>query len=313
LFNQFDVDAGNTKIVKGLVFDIQHFSTHDGPGIRTTVFLKGCPLTCAWCHNPESQSPDAELFFNLTICIDCKSCNKVCPYGMAREILRDGRSREEKCGSCSLCADACPAKAIERIGEIYTSDEIVAEIEKDLPFYENSNGGVTISGGEPMFQFDFTIDLLKKIKKKKIHTVIETSGFASKERFLNIVPYVDLFLWDIKVTDQALHEKFTGNSLRPIIENLKLIDKEGAKTILRLIIIPGVNMNNSHYEHIADIYSELANVQGIELLPYHQYGNSKKEKLGFTDYLTFNQPTDQDIDRIFTAFNQIDPKIKLFS
>lgn len=305
------MNAGKKEVAKGLVFDIQRFSTHDGPGIRTTVFLKGCPLTCAWCHNPESQSPNAELFFNKTICTDCKSCNKVCPYGMAREILSAAKLREEKCGSCKLCADVCPAKAIENIGEIYTSDEIVAELEKDLLFYENSNGGITISGGEPMFQYNLTIEILKKIKKRKIHTAIETSGFAGKKQFLQIVPYVDLFLWDIKVTDQALHEKYTGGSLKPIIENLKLIDKAGAKTILRLIMIPGVNMENTHYEHIAELYAELMNVQGIELLPYHEYGNSKKERLGLTNYLTFNQPTDQDIDRICNVFVKINNKIKI--
>jgi len=231
---------------------------------------------------------------------------------MAREILSGVLLRKEKCGSCSLCADVCPTKAIENIGKIYTTDEIVAEIEKDLPFYENSNGGVTLSGGEPMFQFDFAIELLKKIKKKKIHTVIETSGFASNERFLKIAPYVDLFLWDIKVTDQALHEKYTGASLKPIIENLKLIDKAGAKTILRLLIIPGVNMIHSHYEQIAELYSELANVRGIELLPYHEYGNSKKEKLGLTEYQTFNRPTDPDIECICRAFNKINDKIIIF-
>lgn len=306
------MNAGKKEIAKGLVFDIQRFSIHDGPGIRTTVFLKGCPLTCAWCHNPESQLSKAELFFNKTICIDCKSCNKVCPFGMAREILSEVKLRDTKCGSCFLCADACPAKAIENIGKIYTSDEIVEELEKDLPFYENSNGGVTISGGEPMFQFDFTIDILKKIKKKKIHTAIETSGFASKERFLKIVPYVDLFLWDIKLTDEKLHEKHTGVPLKPIIENLKLIDKAGAKTILRLIVIPEVNMNIHHFGNIAKLYSELVNVQGIELLQYHDCGNSKKEKLGYNNYLTFIKPTDKDIDRICNDFKQLDRKIKIF-
>ncbi len=158
---------------------------------------------------------------------------------------------------------------------------------------------------------DFTIEILKKIKKRGIHTVIETSGFASKEQFLQIVPYVDLFLWDIKVTDQALHEKYTGVPLKPIIENLKLIDKAGAKTILRLIIIPGVNMENRHYEHIAALYSELVNVRGSELLPYHEYGNSKKDKLGLTDYVTFNQPTDQDIDCIGKVFNKMNSGITI--
>lgn len=306
------MNSEKKETVKGLVFDIQRFSIHDGPGIRTTVFLKGCPLSCAWCHNPESQLPTAELFFNKNVCIDCNSCGKVCPFGNAREILSDEKLRKEKCGPCTLCADVCPAKAIEKIGKIYTSDEIVAETEKDLPFYENSNGGVTLSGGEPLFQYDFTLDILKKLKKNNIHTAIETSGYVSKTKLLKIVPYVDLFLWDIKVTDTKLHKKYTGVPLKPIIENLKLIDKAGAKTILRLIVIPEVNMNNFHYQNIANLYAELVNIQGIELLQYHDMGNSKMDKLGLNNYITFKKPTDQNIDHICNEFNQIDNKIKIF-
>lgn len=297
--------------IKGLVFDIQRFSTHDGPGIRTTVFLKGCPLSCSWCHNPESRSPEVELFFNKSFCIDCGSCNKVCPFGDARKILSDMKLREEKCGSCTLCAEVCPAKAIEKIGQIYTSDEIITEIEKDVPFYESSKGGITISGGEPLFQFDFTYDILRKAKQKKIHTILETSGYTSQKRLFKIAPYTDLFLWDIKATDEILHKKYTGVSLNPIVENLKLIDKAGAKTVLRLIVVPGVNMNNSHYENITRLYFELENVQGIELLPYHEYGNSKNEKLGLLNCTAFNKPTDQDINQIHKIFGKIGNKIKI--
>jgi pyruvate formate lyase activating enzyme len=297
--------------IEGQVFDIQRFSTHDGPGIRTTVFLKGCSLSCSWCHNPESQSPETELFFNKPICIGCGSCNEVCPFGEAREILSDTKFRNEKCGSCTLCAEVCPTKAIEKIGETYTSDEIIAEIEKDVPFYENSNGGITISGGEPLFQFDFTFDILKKTKQKKIHTIIETSGYTSHKLLLEIIPYVDLFLWDIKITDEILHRNYTGVSLKPIIKNLRRIDKAGAKTILRLIVIPEVNKNMKHFENIANLYTELENVQGIELLKYHDFGISKAGKLGLQDPVAFNKTTDQDIERIYEFFEKTNDKIKI--
>lgn len=300
------------ETIKGLVFDIQRFSIHDGPGIRTTVFLKGCPLSCTWCHNPESQSTTSELFFNKNSCIDCNSCGRVCPFGNAREILSYVKLRNEKCESCDLCADICPTKAIEKVGKIFTSDEIVTEAEKDLPFYESSNGGVTLSGGEPLFQYDFAFDVLQKLKKNNIHTAIETSGYVNKAKLLKIVPFVDLFLWDIKITDKILHKKHTGVALKPIIENLKLIDKAGAKTILRLIIIPDVNMNDVHYQYIAKLYTELVNVKGIELLQYHDMGNSKMDKLGLNSYITFRKPTDQNIDHICNAFTQIDNRIKIF-
>ncbi len=305
------MSSGKKGNISGLVFDIQRFSTHDGPGIRTTVFLKGCPLSCHWCHNPESQSPLPELFFSKTICIGCESCNQVCPHGMAREILSDNNLRKEKCGTCDLCAGACPSKAIEKIGKIYTSDEIIAEVEKDVPFYENSNGGITISGGEPLVQYDFTLDILKKAKQKKIHTILETSGYASRERLLAIAPYVDLFLWDIKLTDETLHQKYTGVPLKPIIRNLKLADKAGAKTVLRLILVPEVNMTNNHFENIASLYAGLENVQGIELLKYHDFGISKAGKLGIQNPVVFNNPTDQDVQRIYEFFEKRNDKITI--
>ncbi len=301
---------GNGKLF-GNVFDIQRFSTHDGPGIRTTVFLKGCPLSCSWCHNPESQLPVHEIFFNRKSCINCETCNQVCPSGDPRQILSKIGPRKEICGTCILCVAVCPSKAIDQIGQIYTSDEIVEEAIKDLPFFDHSNGGMTLSGGEPLFQFDFTLDILKKIKQKEIHTVVETSGYTTKERILGVAPFVDLFLWDIKITDKELHKKYTGVSLNPIIENLKLIDKAGAKTILRILVIPGVNMNDLHFRNIASLYHDLINVQGIEFLKYHDYGISKDAKLGQPDHVPFPIPTELEMDRIHHFFDKMDTKIKI--
>ena len=182
---------------------------------------------------------------------------------------------------------------------------------KDLPFFDNSNGGMTLSGGEPLFQFNFTLDILKKIKAKEIHTVVETSGYTTQEKILEVTPYVDLFLWDIKTTDKELHKKYTGVSLNPIIENLKLIDKAGAKTILRILVIPGVNMNDIHYKNIASLNHELINVQGIEFLKYHDYGISKDAKLGQPDHVPFPIPTEQEMDQIHHFFDKMETKIKV--
>jgi glycyl-radical enzyme activating protein len=311
LHNSDNVGSGEAEVITGLVFDIQRFSTHDGPGIRTTVFLKGCPLSCVWCHNPESRNPGIELLFNKAICICCESCNKVCPYGTAREILSSVQLRIEKCGSCTLCAEACPSLAIEKIGKIYTSDEVIAEVEKDAPFYESSDGGISLSGGEPLFQFDFTYDILKKAKQKNIHTILETSGYTSPEKILKIAAYTDLFLWDIKITDEFLHKKCTGVSLKSIVENLKIIDKAGIKTILRLIVIPEINMNRNHFQNIANLYAELENVQGIELLEYHDFGISKTEKLGIDRPVAFKKPTNQDFEFIYGFFEKINSNIKI--
>ncbi len=296
---------------EGNVFDIQRFSTHDGPGIRTTVFMKGCPLSCLWCHNPESQNAETELFFNKSTCINCKACDQVCPYENAREILACSKLRLEKCGSCQKCSEVCPTNTIESIGKTYSSDEIVFEAIKDKAFYDNSGGGVTLSGGEPMYQVDFTTDILKKLKEKKIHTAIETSGFAKTEFFLKVVPWVDLFLWDVKITDEKLHKKFTGVPFKPILENLKRIDQEGAKTLLRLIIIPEVNMTVKHYESIAEICAELKNVQAIELLPYHEYGNSKYGKLGHPQAVFFRQPSPKDIELACASIHEKNSEIKI--
>lgn len=297
--------------MEGNVFDIQRFSTHDGPGIRTTVFMKGCPLSCVWCHNPESQKAEIELFFNKTSCINCKACDEVCPYGNAREILSSFKLRLEKCESCIKCSEVCPTNSIESIGRFYTSDEIVVEALKDKAFYDNSGGGVTLSGGEPMYQADFAIDILKKLKEKKIHTAIETSGFASTEFMLKVAPWVDLFLWDVKITDEKLHKKYTGVPLKPILENLKRIDQAGAKTLLRLIMIPEVNMNMQHYERVAKLCAELKNVQAIELLPYHEYGNSKKGKLGHSKARVFSKPSQKDLDFVCTSIHEKNSKIKI--
>ena len=288
---------------RGLVFDIQRFSTHDGPGIRTTVFLKGCPLSCAWCHNPESQSSHCELFFHKEICIDCGSCDSACPWGNARHILANTQLRMKKCNTCCLCAKACPSKAIEVVGKYYTSDEIIDEIKKDKAFYSNTNGGLTVSGGEPLFQYDFTKDVLRKAKNENIHTTLETSGYTTTEKIIGIMPFVDLFLWDIKAPDDNTYKKYTGVSFQPILRNIKLADKVGANIIIRLILVPKVNMNNKFYDFIVDLRSSLNHIRTVEVIPYHDFGIAKKEKLGVAVYDMFDTPNNREIEKIRSIFS----------
>lgn len=264
----------------GVVFDIQRFCTHDGPGIRTVVFLKGCVLDCAWCHNPESKSRHPELFHNADLCIACGRCVEVCP-AQAHSVLNGRHTFDRRgCVLCMRCADACPALALEATGREMTAEQVIAEVEKDRVFYEESGGGLTLSGGEPMAQFEFTRELLRLARSAGIHTCVETSGFGPAERFAEIVPLVDLFLWDIKDTDRQRHESNTGVDCDVILDNLVQVDRAGGRTELRCIVLNGVNLEEAHLDRLVEIQASLENCLGIELLAYHTLGDSKHARLG---------------------------------
>ncbi len=278
--------------MKGMVFDIQKFSIHDGPGIRTTVFLKGCPLKCLWCHNPESQQSGQEISFIPEKCIGCGWCFKNCPQ--KAHVMEDGKHvlRRELCIRCGKCTEKCYAGANTLIGKEMTVDEVIAEVLKDVPFYETSNGGMTISGGEPMAQFKFTQSLLKEAKKHKLHTCLETSGFAASEKLLRIREDVDIFLFDYKESDPARHLEFTGVTLAGIVSNLLEIDRLGSKIILRCPVIPGCNDTPLHFREIANLASRLSNVIEVNILPYHPLGKSKSARIGKIYPLENNDFTD---------------------
>lgn len=264
----------------GIVFNIQKFSLNDGPGIRTTVFLKGCPLRCIWCHNPESNEFKREMMYASSKCMNCGKCAVACSFGAHTFV--DGKHifDRSKCTLCGKCQDTCFYDVLEIAGKEMSVEEVTREVMKDKAFYETSNGGVTISGGEPMSQFEFSLSLMRAFKENGLHTAMETCGYAKEEYFRQIAPYTDLFLYDYKLTDAKKHKECTGVDNELILSNLKMLDSMGKSIILRCPIIPTINDTEEHFEGIAKIANELKNILEINIEPYHPLGSGKAENLG---------------------------------
>ena len=259
------------------IFDIQRASFVDGPGIRTTVFFKGCNLRCAWCHNPESQSVKREMLFYKNRCTGCGKCKEKCPNSL------------EKCDFCGKCALFCPHDAREICGKEYTIDDVVHEVIKDKAIYENSGGGVTFSGGECMLQIDFLEEVLKKCKEQGIHTAVDTAGQVSFDKFERILPYIDMFLYDIKIADSEKHKKYVGAPNELIISNLERLISLGKRVWVRVPVISGINDTE---EEILAIKKIANGAEKIELLPYHAMGEHKYEALGRA-VTKFSAPNDE--------------------
>ena len=272
-------------VKKGLVFGIQHFSIHDGDGIRSNVFLKGCPLRCVWCHNPEGLRRDIDLQYIKNNCRGCGRCGFI--FRNMEKVYGAGREQKE------TYAAACPYGALAVVGEWMTAQEVVDEVMQDKAFFEESGGGITLSGGEPMMQAEFAGEVLKTAKEKGLSTAMETSGCAPLEKYLELMPYVDEFLWDYKETDEEKHKTFTGVSNRRILENLEEIHRRGAGIVLRCPIIPGLNDTEEHFRGIAEISQKLKGLKGVELMPYHKFGVAKDQRIGRGKQREYRVPTEE--------------------
>ncbi len=264
----------------GLVFDIRKYSIHDGPGIRTTVFFKGCPLRCRWCHNPEGQFPGAEVILRGAHCIRCGACVEACPQGAARLGEAGPEVQRERCERCGECTLVCYAEARQIVGREMTVAQVMAEIERDVPFFDESGGGVTLSGGEPLAQPSFSLGLLEACKEREIPTALDTCGFAAWDTFERVRGYVDLFLYDLKLIDNARHRQFTGASNNLILTNLQELSKRGHSILLRLPVIPGVNDDEENIRQTGEFVASLPRLHSLELLPYHHAATSKYVGLG---------------------------------
>ncbi|MBN1367640.1 MAG: glycyl-radical enzyme activating protein [Dehalococcoidales bacterium] len=267
-------------VIKGIVFNIQRYSLDDGPGIRTTVFLKGCPLKCRWCSNPESQNIYTEISFRNSVCNKCGECSLVCKEG-AIKIDDEGVNINRKlCSKCFNCVDVCAPQALKVIGKETSVDEVMAEIRKDLHFYQESGGGVTVSGGEPLAQASFTGEILKTCQEEGIHTCVETCGYGTKESLNKILPFTSLIYFDVKHIDPTIHKKFTGRSNKLIIDNLKYVASKGIPLVIRVPVITSFNDSDEVINNIACLVAGINKPLEIHLLPYHNYGIGKYKMLG---------------------------------
>lgn len=283
---------------KGIIFNIQKFSLHDGPGIRTTVFMKGCPLRCPWCHNPEGLDIHPEVAYTSRKCIGCGGC-LICEKGCHTVSDENGHLYARgDCTVCGKCLERCCTGALELIGKEYTVEEVLKKVMQDKAFYEKSNGGMTVSGGEPLYQPAFTKALLQAAKEKGLHTAMETSGFASHEVFTSVLPYLDLLLFDYKVTGENAYKDITGVPFAPILRNLHTANDTGKTIILRCPIIPGVNDNEAHYDAIAALANELPGIIRVDLEPYHALGTGKLERFDKESTFTTEAPSKERMQEI---------------
>jgi pyruvate formate lyase activating enzyme len=295
------LERGTRALSKAMVFDIQRYSVHDGPGIRTVVFFKGCPLRCQWCQNPESLQRFAELGFHLERCIDSGNCEEVCPEGAI--LTGPKRINRARCTLCGECVGVCYAEALKMIGEELGEDELLEEVLTDRPFYEDSGGGVTLSGGEPLLQMDFVEKFCYRCRDEGLSVVVETCGAVPFASFQRILPFVDLFLYDIKAIDPSLHKVWTGASNETILSNLEKLETCGAPVIPRVPIVPGYTALPSNLIQIA------ARLEGsfpeVHILPYHRFGDSKIALIDSAQpALDLAPPSPEDMDRAREIFEQ---------
>ena len=263
----------------GVIFDVKRYAIHDGPGIRTTVFLKGCPLRCPWCHNPESWDGKPEPAFRSNRCVDCGRCIETCSGGAISRLGDRLVTDPASCTACGECVDACQADAREILGREVSVGELMTEIERDVIFFDTSRGGVTVSGGEPLAQPDFLRALLAECSVREIHTALDTTCFGPWEVLESVAPNVDLFLCDLKLMDNAAHERFTGVSNELILENIARLSRAGRQMVIRIPVIPGVNDSDDNLRATSEFICSLAGPVEVDILPYNEAAFGKTARL----------------------------------
>ncbi len=285
------------KETKGIIFNVERMALHDGYGIRTTVFLKGCNMNCKWCHNPESISKNPELMFDSRKCIKCGFCETVCEQGVHQFKNGEHIVDREKCIVCGKCAEICPTKAVEICGREVTVGEVIDIIIRDKIFYCVSKGGITISGGEPLVQKNFTLDLLRQAKSLGINTILDTNGNWNWDDIKEMLPYIDSFRYDLKTMDPNAHKHHTGVDNNLILENLKNLSETGKEIVVTIPLIRGINDSRKNTNSTIIFLKSLPRVPKVQILPYHSLYASKLRKLGKRSRL-FASPSSENIERI---------------
>jgi len=264
---------------QGMIYNIQRMSIHDGPGLRTTVFLKGCPLRCLWCSNPESQKTTPQMLYFEAQCTGCGTCNDVCPNDAVIPLGEKFGRDTAKCTDCGLCAESCPTKAREMSGRLMTVEEVMKEVQKDSLFYENSGGGVTFGGGEPTAGGQFFLDMLEAVHNEGFHVTVDTCGFCPAERFDKTIELADLFLFDCKHMDPEQHKKLTGQDNAIILRNMRAALSSGKQVRIRMPLMPNMNDSEENIAAMAEFFKEFDRNE-IEIMPCHAFGKSKYLALG---------------------------------
>lgn len=292
-----------------LVFDVKRYAINDGPGIRITIFLKGCPLSCTWCHNPESIKPTIEKLFTLNKCIRCRECVQACPTNACAFDITEGIiTDKEVCKLCGKCAEVCPTKATEMSGEVLLVDEIMQIIKKETLLMDQSDGGVTFSGGEPLMHHELLVSLLKECGKEDIHRCIDTTGFTSEKILLEVAQHCEHFLYDLKMMDDEKHKLYTSVSNKKILYNLKLLAKQNVRINIRIPLIKDVNDDDENIHKTAQFIKTLENTPAIiNILPYHNIAQKKYEKLGSIErFVKLQEPEairQQEVLDIFKSYD----------